>query len=78
MRDIQHIQLADPVGEEILSLQEEVIRQWLMNHYKVCNRKIMSPWPHPGECHWQLPAIIAKLAPFEIARLIRYVQGIDA
>jgi hypothetical protein len=58
--------MATSSGDEVLlkqnrKLQEELMRQWMINHHEHCG-VIIPPWPHPGRCHWPMPKILNSSA----------------
>jgi len=43
--------------EQNRKLQEELMREWMINHGEHCG-VIIPPWPHPGACQWPMPTIL--------------------
>ncbi len=54
-------------SSEILELRREVIRQWFINHAEHCGVPITSPFPHNGDCQWDIPQVLKSVSPNEIA-----------
>jgi len=56
-------------AKRIRDLELDLARQWLTNHAEHCGA-IVPPWPHQGDCHWLLPAALARLTPSEVYLLL--------
>jgi hypothetical protein len=59
--------------KQTLILRKELADQWLTNHSEHCGVSV-PPWPHKGDCHWPLPAILASMSPSEVYLLLLLVS----
>ncbi len=62
-------------SNEILELRREVMRQWFTNHTEHCGVPITSPFPHNGDCQWDIPPVLKWVPPNEVYLLLLEVSG---
>ncbi len=60
---------------EILELRREVLRQWSVNHAEHCGVTITPPFPHNGDCQWNIPQLLKSVSPNEVYLLLLEVSG---
>ena len=60
--------------EQNRELQEELMREWMINHAEHCG-VIIPPWPHRGDCQWPMPKSLEAMSPSEVYLLLLLASG---